>query len=266
MDLPVKYQYKEDVVSGIRIVRPKGLVFAETRKTAEGGDFYSALVEFISGSTDEVEMESGNVVSDKTGIKAAIRNMPYVDANWLSIQILLQLEENSIIDGVWNCPRCKHQFFSDPEFPDRVEDLGVTTAPDVVTITRDLMFPVEIKSASTGDPVVSVSSVEIRLPTLSDCSRAYRLVGGNDYGKLQFAIYGQATLAANGVEVDDKWRNQWGLMVYERMDGGDLKDIANMATEYGMDETLPKRCPKCSKEWDAPVDVSGFFVDGLRAN
>jgi hypothetical protein len=264
MDLPVRYEHGGGVVTGIKLIRPRGIVLAETRKIAEGGDIYNALATFISGSTEELEMESGEAIDDKARIRSAVRDMPYEDGNWSAIQILLLLGTNSEIDGVWRCPRCRHRFFSDPDNPDLIEDLATVGSDSVVMITQNLRYPVEIKNAKTGEAVVSVDSVTIRLPSMGDCSRAYRQVGGGDRGRLQFAIYSQATVAVNGQDVDDKWRGQWGSTVFERMDAGDLSEISRESSRYGLNETLPKRCPECSKEWDAPVDVSGFFADGLR--
>lgn len=265
-NVPIKYVHGERKVIGLEFSRPTGGVLADTRRQAEEGDVYSALMGFIAGSVAEVEFDDGASVTDRSGVKAAIRSMPYAVANWAAVRIFLNMGRDGEIDGVWVCPRCKHQFYSDPEFPDMIEDLEVSECEGEAIVDAELRFPVEVKNAKTGEVVVSVLSLRIGFPTLDNCVRALRSVGPADEGRLQFAILADALISVDGEVVDQKWRMQWGRMVFERMDGEDLAGIMAELSRYGMQETLPKTCPKCAKRWEAAVDVSGFFASGLRAN
>ena len=64
------------------ITKPSGATLADTRKSADTGDLFSALRSFLIGCVKSIDD-----VEDKTALKVLISKMPYKTAEQLSLEI-----------------------------------------------------------------------------------------------------------------------------------------------------------------------------------
>jgi hypothetical protein len=257
--MPVPYEHRGVVLRDVVFARPKAGVVAETRRVADTGQSFQALLGFLVAGVAELGGD-GEPIADKAAIREAVLDMPFPTINWASIQVLLGIGAKDEIDTYSQCPRCKTVL--QREGPDLIRNLEVRYADEPVTATRTLEYPVVITSG--GQPVVEVTSVRARCPTLRDCIAAAGRVGYANETRLQFAILAEAVTEVSGEVKDEKWRRTWGATVFERMDTADSRALGEALQGWGYPESLERICPKCNRNWEEAIDTSGFFVSGLR--
>jgi len=263
MDLPLPYAHRGTVVRSVEIGRPTAGDIAGVARLAGNGDPYAAMGAFVVGGTTEILADSGPLSARQDRVDAA-RDMPFVDTNWVIVQILLGLGCSDRIEGAYDCPRCGKTLVSDEQSEDRVSLLSVRR-PDPLepqTITASLGHPVEVRN-DKGAVVERVEVVEFRFATMADCSRAVKR-SGEDSGRLNLEILRGTILKVNGNAVDDKYRSEWGDLIVSRMDVSDVREVSRLSGRFGYVDTIERCCSKCGKTWQASVDLTGFFVSGLR--
>jgi len=259
----IPYEWAGHAWNEIELERPRGGLIADTKKVADGGDYYSAMLTFIAGSCSSMSSEDGHVETDRASLKNTIREMPYQDVEWAVLRILIMAGNEDAVEGMYECPRCSGQLVCEGEHADRITDLQVVEATSGDQISHEMKYPVEIRDRDKN-LITSAKVVEMRWPTLRDCIVAYGRQGIADTARFQFAIYAQAITKVDGEPVDDRWRTRWGMMLFERMDILDINSLTKIIRSKGQQTTLIKNCPKCGKSWEAEVDTGRFFASGLR--
>lgn len=271
MKLPIPISSNGNFYSEIEINRPKTGIIADAQGLLDTGDVFSAIARFISGSTDSISGE-GNTEEVPDRIKTLTRRMPYRSAEYISMMILLLLnEEDDGIEGAYICPRCGCQIIAeldeqnDIDTRDRISELPVTFMDEPKeTFTVSLNEPVLIKNQQNDEVLYTVEELEIVHPTLENCIHAYRKHGAKDSVRRQLAIYSEAMVKINDEEVDNKLRNLWGMFIFENLDSStDIQTIGNEVSKYGMETSVGKDCPNCKKHFEAPINTSNFFASGL---
>ena len=124
--------------------------------------------------------------------------------------------------------------------------------------------PIVIESVD-AEGIESVARLELDYPTLNQCSSAFSKYGGKDEFRLQLGIYVEAITKANGIDVDRKWKNRFGMEIFKRLELEKLRSIGEDANRYGLDTDVDRVCQKCGKEWRTPVSTSNFFASALRS-
>ena len=146
--------------------------------------------------------------------------------------------------------------------------IGPTLAVRIITY-RETVHPFEepIEIKSKGEVIEMIENFEIRYPTLADCMKAEARLGHSDTIRTQFNIYAEAIEKVNGQEADAKWKNRYGMLLFENMRNfrTDFKKIDSSMSKYGMKMQIEKQCPKCGKQWEAEVNTSSFFESALRS-
>jgi hypothetical protein len=272
MKVPVPYKYNGSIVVDIEFGRPKGGLIAEVKRAAESSGPYQAILTFLAGAITEITMMDGGILSGAS-LKAAVRDMPYVTADWASMQVLIMAGADDQVDPYHVCTKCRKPFpenaFEDD--PIRVRDLPVAEAwdvsqPIVETIIVQLGFPVEFKNKKTGETIETVEAIEVHLPTLGDCISAYKSKGGEDGTALQYAVMLRAIERVNGIEATQKWKAEIGELLFEKMDSMDISAIAKTTRKYGMTTSIERRCPNCGRMQKIEVPTQDFFASGLRGD
>lgn len=254
MRLPIPFEYEGRIIDDLEIKAPSSGVLAETQRVAEGGKMYAAFSVLTAGCLDEEDA------------RAMVRVMPYRTCELLAIHAVLKISPDDGFEGVYQCPRCGHkqvtEYSEDEDTRDFVSDLYVGYADAAEP------FEVELDSAVTvtskGEAIEQVSTLTFHHPTMQECQKAESRVGLKNPTKLNFAVLALAIDKVDGREVDDRWRTNLAPVVFEKMAAKDLAKINAEIARYGMSSTLPKVCHECGKEWDAPVNTSGFFASALR--
>ncbi len=273
MKLPIPIIRDGKVYNEINIIRPKSGVIADTRRLVDEGDNYIAIATFIAGCTESVISSDGTEITDKSAIRNLIRHLPFRSAELIAINIILLVDPDDGIEGIYTCPRCGNKVISGV-----VENNG-----EVEIDTRDFIknlpvnymdgqnneividFDEPIVVGNKNDPIDIINSIGLNYPTLIQCSNAYKKFGGHDQLRLQFAIYVEAITKVNGNDVDSRWKNMIGMPMFETMSNpDDVKKIGIAMNEYGIKPVVKKTCTKCGKIWEVNVSTSNFFVSGLQ--
>jgi hypothetical protein len=261
--LSVPFEYSGKVWCAAEKGRTNGGVLADAQREASQERVYSAMYTYVAGTLRSLVTEDGTSEEGRNRIREICRQMPWASAEQLALHTLVASGTPDAIDGVYQCPRCGNQVVSEVDSADRISALPVleATAGDVMELA--LAWPVEVKD-SRGDPVVSVSSLRLRRPTLADCMAANVSYGLRDEVRLQYRVSVETIEAVNGEAADKKFRDTWGMYLFDRMDGEDLAAIARWNAAAGVQPMVRKRCTRCGKEWEVPVSTAGFFASGLR--
>ena len=259
MKLPIPFEFGGKRYDEAEIRRPTGGVIADTKRVADQGDFYGAIATFVAGCLESLGKET-----DRGQLRVLTREMPYPDAEFLSIQSLILAGVADDMEGVYSCPRCHNQIIVDVDDGEKISEIPVNYAEDLVAADVELVDPVILKNQSTDEEIVNVQSLKVKVPTLGQLSRAFKRYGLNDQVRLQFAAYVDATETINGQTIDGHWKSSWGMLVFERMAASQVNAITRVLREYGMATFVERICTQCGKHWDAEVDTAGFFASGLR--
>jgi hypothetical protein len=258
----------------VNIIKPKMGILADTRKTADGGDFYSAMYVFLSGCSESIEKEDGTIISDRISVKSLIRNIPYRSAELLAIKIITEVDDDDGIEGVYECPMCHNKVFAqiiendgvvETDTRDFIRDLPVNIISKYTpTFIHNFASPVNI--VDSGEEMLeSVSSIEFYHPTLAHCISAFAKYGLPDEVRFQLGVYVDAIKKINGRDVDSRWKNMFGMLLFENIDDSeDVKKITAEVNRYGMRRSVRKNCNKCGKSWTQNISTSNFFVSSLR--
>ena len=261
MKLPKAIFSNDKIYTDIEIKKPKGKVLADVQETASTVDIYSAMYQFILGCT--VSVSGDETIDDQAKLKELIKAMPYRSAELVAIKILLLVDPEDYIEGIYQCPRCGKKIIAelkeDSDTRDRISDLAIVIeeTPEN-TITYQLESPIIITNVKDGSVIVEVDSIELRMPTLGDCMLTAKQSAATGGFRFQIVLYKNCLLG-----VDAKFRAEWGVYLFEQMSTGDLKGIYEPIKKYGLQSTVEKRCYECGKVWEASVNTTNFFVSGL---
>ena len=272
MKIAIPYKTNGRLVTGLEFKRPKGGLIADVRRIAEQSDPYSAILAFIAGSVSVLVTDDSDI-EDPAAIKAAVRDMPYLCADWAAMQVLISAGADDQVDPFHQCSSCRKPFpagWSDEE-PVRIRDLPVSMAWDgeaaiVPVISVTLQYPVEYLDKKSGEALMTVESLEMHLPTLGDCIAAARKKGLEDSMDFQYATFLAAIDKVNGLEADKKWKAEQGDLLFGQMDIADIKAVAEATRKYGMKTSIERRCPSCHRQQTVEVPTQDFFASGLQGN
>jgi len=276
MQLPIPIETKlGNTFTEVELTKPRASVLADANKMLETGEIFLSIKTFLSGCIESFSGEEKSI-TDKADIKNMVNLLPYRSAEFCFYKILVLYDpENDAIEGIYRCPRCKSQIVTEYL---KTDDLEIDTRDYLSDldikymnggekgITLELSEPVVIKKKGSEDDVIdSIESLEFRHPTLADCLVAEKKYGVNDSIRMQFATYVEALLKVNGKEIDKKFKNNFGMFIFNNIKNArvDLTALNEKVQQYGLDPFLEKTCRKCNKQFKSPINMSNFFVSGL---
>lgn len=272
--LPIPAEHGGRRIVEAEVQAPRAADIADTRRQVDQANVYEAMATFLGGGVAAFFDADGGAVDDKAQVRAIARHLPFRSAEWLAINVVLAIDPDEGIEGVYECPRCHHEIVCEAsggdDSRDMVSDMELVSmepgAP--LTFSVDLPEPFQLLDRKSGEVLMSIETLEMAYPTLAVCSGAYGKYGANDPMRRQFAFYVDSLVRCNGEEVDKKFRAEWGMYLFSNLRasrGGGMSLIGEEVRRYGLDQTLEKVCPRCGKVWRADVDTSNFFVSALRS-
>ena len=273
--LAVPVFYKDTKYEKAEIVKPSGAVLADTKKSADTGDIFSALRVFLIGCVVSITTESGDEIDDKVSIKTLIGKMPYKTAEQLSFEIVKMYNgDDDGIEAVYYCPRCGSQTIAELvnnddleiDTRDHLSDLQIGYYDGDGFLSCCLNEPVQIKNAANNTVIEEIREFKMRFPTLEDGISAYQKYGMKDEVRLQFAMFVNALTEINGTPADNKWKNAVGMVFFEGIKDvrHDIGNITKEINSYGVIPEIDKICKQCGKHWKAVVNTSNFFGSALK--
>lgn len=270
MDLPIPVWNKDKIYTAVDIMEPDTNTLTRAYETMKSGNIFKSFLEILSGSIETFYTQDGDQVEDRAEIKKICADMPYISADTVCLKVLVDMNEEDVIDGLYPCPVChrNNQPEYDPEYGidarDKVSDLEIINQETPNNeIFVQLKKTINLINAKTGEIIHAVDNITIRYPTLRDCIFAGQNMREGQETAVQIKIYTNALVKVNGQDLDKKFVSVWGQALFGKIKAGDLKQIGNAMQKYGIEKKIKKQCQHCGKEWFAVVDTSSFFVEGL---
>ena len=262
MRLPIPFTYAGITYSEASLGKITGGALADAQAAAETGDYFKAILALLAVVVTEIGEEGGAAETDRAQVKNILREMPSIDAEYLSTQALALSGGEDFVEGIYTCPRagCGAEIIAEGDNADRISDMETIYGEADEKIEVKLASPVRIVNSRTKEPVVEVRAVSLRQPAVRDYIRAFSRVGMKDQLRYQYAAYAEALELVNDEPIDDRWKGTWGGLVFELMERSDLSEVGRKIRSRGLQTRLQKTCPKCGKRWDAEVSTSGFFA------
>lgn len=269
MRLPIAIEADGRLFTDAEIGGASAGVLAETRREAEAGSYYAAMLEWSAGVVRAFTGE-GEAVTDRAEIRRFLRLAPFETVYALACFGMAATKGDDSIEGEYACPKCGTIVRAtkrivdgvEEDLSDHLEALGYETLSGASEIAITLDSPVEITRKDTGEVVETVESLVMSWPTLGTAIKCHQRSPDNE-SALQFAIYAESTKSVNGKAVDSNWRSTRGDMVYKKMSVRDLAKITSAMKRYSIEVKKERVCMKCKNRWSAEVDLRNFFVSGL---
>ncbi len=286
MKLPVPIVRDDVVYTDVDVQAPTTGVLAAANRISSTGDDFSALAALLTGvvvsfhNEDDDRVEAVLTKENQHLASSLCQSMAYRAAEVVVLEALKIVHDDHMIEGVYPCPRCDTRAIAelqpspngnkdeDIDTRDSIDDLPITIMPnlDRLVFTQVFTQPVTIINKANGQVIAEVKSITLRHPTMRDCIAAFRMVGARDAMRLQFTTYVEALTHVNNELVDKKWKNQFGLLVFENIKNvKDVKELSTEIAQWGLDNKVSKCCRNCGKEWKATVPTSRFFASALQA-
>ena len=273
MKFPVPVSYKGSLITEYEISRPAAFVLADTKKAIDStGNQFTGLKVFLSGIIKSVSVGE-DVLSDAVTIRSIVGKMPLRTAEYVALKGVLLFAEDDGVEGYYPCPRCGKKILREKktingedidtrDFVSSMKVLYLESNSKVFSFSE----PVKIINLATSEVIDEISAITMDMPTLDHTIAASDEYGRNDVVRLQFSQYAKAITHVNGIEVDSKWRAQWGVYLFEHITDmkKDLGQISDWILSSGIQSKVQRTCTECGKEWSSYVDVTNFFVSGLQ--
>ena len=150
--IPVPFPTKGKVVTDAQLTRPTARDLANVQKATKSGNPYSAIISLVSAGVSSYQLADGSEIAEKAAVADASRDMPFQDANIVSMQIFLNLGADNMVEGYFECPRC-HNILEDDQ-PDDISALPITEydikdSEMFPRIRSILNYPIEFRDART---------------------------------------------------------------------------------------------------------------------
>jgi hypothetical protein len=260
--------------------KPKSGALANTLEIMENQGEFHAILDLISSSIVSMETIENKVIDNIEQIRGNCRRMSYITAEVMAIKIMLLLNKDDWVEGVYRCPRCRKEIITgtgeNEDKRDKISDLDIVNMgenedgeinPDEYNnlIHVDLVEPVKIMHGKTDNILHQIDSIDIRYPTLDDCIEGAQKYPARKDVKRQYAIYAESLMKVNNEDVKVKWKKTWAEYVINRLDPDDIGVITEALNKYGLNRYIKKTCRHCGKEWSAPINTSNFFESGLHS-
>lgn len=273
MQLPIPIVMNSGgIFNEIEIMKPRASVIADTKKILnDTNEVFQSIKTFLGGCIEGI-INDERVITERENIKNMINFMPFRSAEVCLYKILVLYDpEKDAIEGVYSCPRCGTKIITEYlesegiDTRDYISSLSINYAEENKNIISELTEPVIIKNKATDEVLESIHTMELQHPVISDCITAEKKFGSTDEVRMQFAMYIEALKKINGNEVDRKYKNTWGMYIFDniRECKKDLGELNKKISEYGINPYLTKICKTCGKEFKPPINMSNFFVSAL---
>jgi hypothetical protein len=260
MFLPVSFTYGGEIINQFEVKAALAEDMADTSDLMREGGGYGGIKRWCSGV-----LKSLNEHEDKVTLENMIRDMPFVSAYAVAAFGAAKTRGNDSVESSYRCPRCGevrvYGKTDDDDMTDHLDDFKpVVSADNQLSFSFD--EPVYILEKKTGAIIEEIRSITIHAPTISDFIRAgQRYPDGKS--RLTFFAYGCALEAVNGNPVENRWKNQWGDLVFAKMSGKEFNRISKEIYAQQIGNAIERVCLKCHHRWTEPLNLSNFFASGL---
>lgn len=261
MNLHVPIVYQGRIFVEYELKKLKAGVIADATEEMKKKGSFAGMQVLVTESLKSLMTDEGDLV--ETDFENIIRNAPVQAVEIMALKALTAGRDTGI-EQVSECPRCHNRVIYDGDEALHFEDLIFQALEEDQKIDVDLDEPIVIINKRTQEELVRIENVSFRYPLLKDAIKGSSQIPDTKGARQMYAIYAQAISHVNGEEAEAKFRNSWGMYTLERMGIEDLEQLSKKMKACGIKKTIRRTCLKCEKQWDDPIDISGFFEEGLQ--
>lgn len=261
MDLHVPIVYQGNKFVEFELKKLKAGVIADATEEMKKKGSFAGMQILVSETLKALMTEDGDLV--ERDFENIIRNSPVQAVEIMALRALTAGRDTGI-EQLSICPRCKKQVIYDGEDALHFEDLVMQDLEADQKIDVELDDPIVIMNKRTQEELFRIENVSFRYPLLKDAIKGSSQIPDSKGTRQMYAIYAQAITHVNGEEAEAKFRNSWGMYTLERMGIEDLEKLSEKMKSCGIKKTVRRTCMSCEKQWDDPIDISGFFEEGLQ--
>lgn len=248
--------------------RPTPAVISETEKLVSDSSFGQAMLYFVSSCVTSYTDADGATVEEKDKIRQITKKMKQKCLEDICVDIMLKIDSEDGIEGVYYCPRCGEQQIAEKKGDVDTRDFVSNLEIKYLENERDyfeIVLSEPYERIDKGEVVETINTMGFRYSTIEDLINSISKVGTSNKTKTVYSILIDCLVTLNGKTVDKIQRDKFGIKFIENMPN--IKDLMKVIAEmhaYGRKNSTTKQCRRCSKEWEADLNTANFFVSGLQ--
>jgi hypothetical protein len=260
MKLPVPFEFEGQRIENFEVREASAKDIADTGKLYSQGQGFSAIRKWTFSVLRSLEG-----IEDRTRLENMVREMPFVSAYGVSCFGVAETKGEDSVEASYKCPQCGtvrvYAKNADDDMTDHLFNLEVTVAASD-RLSFEFDKPIKIQRKDTAETIEEITSLVMRHPTITDFVRGEQRYP-DDEGSLAFFAFGCALISVNGAEIDDKYRNRFGDLLFAKMPAKTFNKISQAVYENNLGGDIERVCLKCHHRWSAPLNLSNFFSSGL---
>lgn len=260
MKLPVPYDFEGQRIANFEVKGASAKEIADTGKLYARGQGFAAIRKwtvFVIQSLEGIE--------DRIQIENMVREMPFVSAYAAACFGVAETKGEDSVEASYKCPQCgtlrMYAKDADDDMTDHIFDLEISIAKSDRLIF-EFDKPVKIQRKDNNEIIEEINALAMRHPTITDFVRAEQRYP-DDESECGFFAFGCALTSVNNAEIDDKYRNKFGDLIFAKMPAMTFNKISRSVYENSLGNKIQRVCLKCHHRWEAPLNLSNFFSSGL---
>lgn len=260
MKLPIPFDFEGTRIDVFEVKGASAKDIADTGKLYNRGQGYAAIRKWVCSV-----LQSLGGIEDSIQIETMVREMPFVSAYAAACFGIAETKGTDSVESSYKCPQCgtvrTYAKDADDDMTDHLLDLEITVAQSD-TLSFEFDKPIQITRKDNAETIEEIHSLVMRHPTITDFIRAEQRYPDDD-GTLAFFAFGCALVSVNHTDIDDKYRNRFGDLLFAKMPAMTFNKISRAVYENSLGNTIERVCLKCHHRWSAPLNLTNFFSSGL---
>ena len=249
------------------VKKPDTNTILNVAEKSESGKSYAAMLAWIEGSIDSV---NGERPKD-------LKYMPLVNAEVVSRDAFLLYKLPTLVEGIYPCPRCnhlnKHEESSEGDTRDDIAGLETKIADEEPVHELDISenpITIEITREGQKETVAMISKLKFRSPTIDDLLKIETDQTLKTSIRRMKKLYLACMIDMDGTVTDGETfatlKNKYSYDLLNFPDFRDFDRLTRLFRTYGFNHMVSMSCEACGKEFERPIDFTGFFVSALLSH
>jgi hypothetical protein len=260
MKFPVRFEYDGQSLESFTVREIIADHMASVSNLVNRGLIYTGMRKWATSV-----LESIDDIEDRTKLENIVKVMPFVDLYAVICFGLVETRGEDSVEASYKCPKCgtirTYIKTEDDDMTDHLLEMEYEQVDDE-PLTFHFDKKVSILKPS-GEPILELESIQMRMPNIEDFIRGEQRYPDDTF-RLMFFAYGCALQTVDHKEVDQKFRNKFGEMVFSKMSSNQINKVSKRVYRDQIGNNMERVCLKCHHRWEAPLNLSGFFNSGVQ--
>jgi hypothetical protein len=214
------------------IKRPTPLVISETEKLVSDSSYGQAMLYFVANCITSYADDTGICVEEKDKIRAITKKMKQKCLEDLAVDIMLKIDNEDGIEGVYYCPRCGDRQIAEKKGDDDTRDFISILEVNYLESDRDY-FEVQLaesyKRFDKDELVEDINTLGFHYPSIENFITVLSKFGLNNKAKISYGSLVECLETINGKTVDKIYKDRYGMKMFENLPN--IKDLVKISSE-----------------------------------